>query len=106
MAELRTRLAMAEERLTELKAMLEDMRRDRDAWHKRRRACYRHLRHPCHGGGGCAGTMIVWTEAEAIPGPRPPLTAARGSRSVGRFAFGDLLQDPALCLDADRNECE
>jgi hypothetical protein len=32
MAELRTRLALAEERLTELKAMLEDMRRDRDAW--------------------------------------------------------------------------
>jgi hypothetical protein len=31
-AELRTRLAVAEERLTELKAMLEDMRRDRDAW--------------------------------------------------------------------------
>jgi hypothetical protein len=30
--ELRTRLALAEERLTELKAMLEDMRRDRDAW--------------------------------------------------------------------------
>ena len=32
MAELRTRVALAEERLTELKAMLEDMRRDRDAW--------------------------------------------------------------------------
>jgi hypothetical protein len=32
MAELRTRLTLAEERLTELKAMLEDMRRDRDAW--------------------------------------------------------------------------
>jgi hypothetical protein len=31
-AELRTRLALAEERLTELKAMLEDMQRDRDAW--------------------------------------------------------------------------
>jgi len=31
-AELRTRLALAEERLTELKAMLEEMRRDRDAW--------------------------------------------------------------------------
>src|SRR5262249_26187631 len=31
-AELRTRLALAEERLSELKAMLEDMRRDRDAW--------------------------------------------------------------------------
>ena len=31
-AELRTRLTMAEERLSELKAMLEDMRRDRDAW--------------------------------------------------------------------------
>jgi hypothetical protein len=31
-AELRTRLALAEERLTELKAMLEDIRRDRDAW--------------------------------------------------------------------------
>lgn len=31
-AELRTRLALAEERLTELKAILEDMRRDRDAW--------------------------------------------------------------------------
>jgi hypothetical protein len=29
---LRTRLALAEERLSELKAMLEDMRRDRDAW--------------------------------------------------------------------------
>jgi len=31
-AELRTRLALAEERLTELKTTLEDMRRDRDAW--------------------------------------------------------------------------
>jgi hypothetical protein len=31
-AELRTRLVLAEERLTELKAILEDMRRDRDAW--------------------------------------------------------------------------
>src|SRR5215468_9230427 len=31
-AELRTRLALAEERLTDLKAMLEDMRRDRNAW--------------------------------------------------------------------------
>jgi hypothetical protein len=31
-AELRSRLALAEERLTDLKAMLEDMRRDRDAW--------------------------------------------------------------------------
>jgi hypothetical protein len=30
--ELRSRLDLAEERLTELKAMLEDMRRDRDAW--------------------------------------------------------------------------
>ena len=30
--ELHSRLALAEERLTELKAMLEDMRRDRDAW--------------------------------------------------------------------------
>jgi len=29
-AELRTRLALAEQRLSELKAMLEDMRRDRD----------------------------------------------------------------------------
>jgi hypothetical protein len=31
-AELRSRFALAEERLTDLKAMLEDMRRDRDAW--------------------------------------------------------------------------
>jgi hypothetical protein len=31
-AELRARLALADERLAELKAMLEDMRRDRDAW--------------------------------------------------------------------------
>ena len=31
-AELRTRLTLAEERLSELKAMLEDLRRDRDAW--------------------------------------------------------------------------
>jgi hypothetical protein len=31
-AELRARLALAQERLTKLKAMLEDMRRDRDAW--------------------------------------------------------------------------
>jgi hypothetical protein len=31
-AELRTRLTLAEKRLSELKAMLEDMRRDRDAW--------------------------------------------------------------------------
>src|SRR5215470_11521432 len=30
--ELRTRLTLAEERLSELKVMLEDMRRDRDAW--------------------------------------------------------------------------
>jgi hypothetical protein len=30
-AELRTRLTLAEERLADLKAMLEDMRRDRDA---------------------------------------------------------------------------
>jgi hypothetical protein len=40
------------------------------------------------------------------PGPLLPLCAARDGRTVGRFAFGDLLQDPALCLDADRNECE
>jgi hypothetical protein len=32
MAELRTRFTLAEERLSELKAMFEDMRRDRDAW--------------------------------------------------------------------------
>jgi hypothetical protein len=32
MAELRARLTLAEERLTDLKAILEDMRRDRDAW--------------------------------------------------------------------------
>jgi hypothetical protein len=32
MEELRARLTLAEERLTDLKAMLEDMRRDRDAW--------------------------------------------------------------------------
>jgi len=32
MAELRARLTLAEERLTDLKAMLEDMRRERDAW--------------------------------------------------------------------------
>ena len=31
-AELRTRLTLAEERLSELKVMLEDIRRDRDAW--------------------------------------------------------------------------
>ena len=31
-AELRARLGLAEERLTDLKAMLEDLRRDRDAW--------------------------------------------------------------------------
>jgi hypothetical protein len=31
-AELSSRLDLAEERLTELKAMLEDMRLDRDAW--------------------------------------------------------------------------
>jgi hypothetical protein len=31
-AELRSRLALAEERLTELKTIFEDMRRDRDAW--------------------------------------------------------------------------
>jgi hypothetical protein len=31
-AAVRSRLALAEERLTELKEMLEDMRRDRDAW--------------------------------------------------------------------------
>ena len=30
--ELRTRLTLAEQRLAELKAILEDMRRDRDAW--------------------------------------------------------------------------
>jgi hypothetical protein len=37
-AELRTRLAPAEEQLTELKAMLEDMRRDRDAWREQAQA--------------------------------------------------------------------
>src|SRR5262245_35397986 len=37
MAELRTRAALAEERLTELKSMLEDMRRDRDAWREQAR---------------------------------------------------------------------
>ena len=31
-AESRTRLTLAEERLSELKVMLEDIRRDRDAW--------------------------------------------------------------------------
>ena len=31
-AELRTRLTLAEERLSELKAMLEDLRSDRDSW--------------------------------------------------------------------------
>jgi hypothetical protein len=37
-AELRTRLAPAEEQLTELKAILEDMRRDRDAWREQAQA--------------------------------------------------------------------
>jgi len=50
-AELRTRLALAEERLSELKAMLEDIRRDRDAW--REHAQMRLLGQRCHGGGGC-----------------------------------------------------
>jgi len=45
MAELRTRLTMAEERLSELKAMTLGANR-------RRRACYRHLRHGCHCGRG------------------------------------------------------
>src|SRR6516165_3697816 len=37
-AELRTRLTLAEERLSELKVMLEDMRRDRDAWREQAHA--------------------------------------------------------------------
>src|SRR6516165_8512725 len=53
-AELRTRLALAEERLSELKAMLRtsDVTAMLGA-NKRRRACCRHLRQRCHGGGGC-----------------------------------------------------
>jgi hypothetical protein len=51
MAELRGRLALAEERLTELKTMLEDMRRDRDAW--REQAQTRLLTAP-------AATMSWW----------------------------------------------
>jgi hypothetical protein len=50
-AELRTRLALAEERWTDLKAMLEDMRRDRDAW--REQAQTRMLPAP-------AATMSWW----------------------------------------------
>src|SRR6516162_8264580 len=53
-AELRTRLTLAEERLSELKRCLRtcDVTAMLGA-NKRRRACYRHLRHRCHGGGGC-----------------------------------------------------
>jgi hypothetical protein len=47
-AELRSRLALAEERLTELKAMLEDMRRDRDAW-----------REQAHATGTCGTDVMV-----------------------------------------------
>src|SRR6516162_1944099 len=53
-AELRTRLTLAEERLSELKRCLRtcDVTAMLGA-NKRRRACYRHLRQRCHGGGGC-----------------------------------------------------
>jgi hypothetical protein len=56
-AELRTRLALAEERLTELLGA-----------NKRRRGCYWHLRHRCHGGGGC-----VRPDEEVPPCSQQPL---------------------------------
>jgi hypothetical protein len=53
-AELRSRLALAEERLTELKAMLEDMRRDRDA-----------------------------AQTRMLPAPAAPMSLCRWLRSTG-----------------------
>ena len=53
--ELRRRVALAEERLADLKAALEDMRAQRDAWQERRRRAYDRRPHPPrHGGRGCA----------------------------------------------------
>jgi len=53
--ELRRRAALAEERLADLKAALEDMRAQRDAWQERRRRAYdRRPRRRRRGGLGCA----------------------------------------------------
>jgi hypothetical protein len=57
-AELRSRLALAEERLTELKAMLEDMRRDRDAWREQ-------------------------AQTRMLPAPAAPMSLWRWLRSTG-----------------------
>jgi hypothetical protein len=57
-AELRTRLALAEERLTDLKAMLEDMRRDRDAWREQ-------------------------AQTRLLPAPAPPMSWWRWLRTTG-----------------------
>src|SRR6266480_1532206 len=53
--ELRRRAALAEERLADLKAALEDMRAQRDAWQERRRRAYDRRPRPRRRGGlGCA----------------------------------------------------
>ena len=57
-AELRSRLALAEERLIELKAMLEDMRRDRDAWREQ-------------------------AQTRALPAPAAPMSLWRWLRTTG-----------------------
>jgi hypothetical protein len=54
--ELHDRLATAEERLTELKAMVEDLRRDRDAWRD---------------------------QAQKLALPTPPMTLWRWLRTTG-----------------------
>jgi len=89
-AELRTRLALADERLTELKAMLEDMRRDRDAW--REQAQTRLLPppgHQRHCGGGCGRPdeypSIFWHGWWRAPKYLSP-PAAFGERRHGGFA--------------------
>src|SRR5262249_7228593 len=91
-AELRTRLALAEERLTELKAMLEDMRRDRDAW--REQAQTRLLPAPAAAmswwrwlrATGCARPGFTRTRA-VFPSASERGSRARSSRETGRL-FG------------------
>jgi hypothetical protein len=70
-AELRSRLALAEERLTELKRCLRtcDVTAMLGA-NKRRRACYRHLRHRRHGGGAAYGWMRHADDRPSLS-PRP-----------------------------------
>ena len=56
--ELRTRLALAEERLSELRALFEDMRRDRDAWREQ-------------------------AQTRLLPGPAAPMSWWRWLRTTG-----------------------